>query len=169
MNRFFAVLLFSLGLATVPAGAADTSAMPSSEPIFAATLADMSGEPLPLSTLKGRVTVLNFWATWCTPCRNEIPHLIESYETYSPRGVIFLGAAVEDGTEAVQTFAKSYGMNFPLAIAGRERGIALLQALGNRIAGLPYTVVLDRHGNVVAVRRGVMTSDRLRQILDPLL
>lgn len=169
MKTCIGILAMLFSLAVVPAIAADTAAMPSAEPIFAATLADLGGKPVPLATLQGKVTVLNFWATWCTPCRNEIPHLVESFEKYSPRGVMFLGAAVEDDVETVQTFAKSYGMNFPLVMAGRDQGITLLQALGNRIAGLPFTVVLDRQGNVVAVRRGVMTSARLQQILDPLI
>lgn len=168
MNRIFAVLLFFLGLAAGPGLAAD-AALPAAEPIFAATLTDLEGRQVPLTTLRGKVTVLNFWATWCMPCRNEIPHLVESFDKYSPRGVAFLGAAVEDDVETVRAFAKSYGMNFPLVMAGRDQGIALLQSLGNKIAGLPFTVILDRQGNVVAVRRGVMTSSRLQQILDPLL
>lgn len=161
-------LLLLLGLSAAPALGAD-AAMPSAEPVFAATLTDLQGKPVALAELKGKVTVLNFWATWCTPCRNEIPHLVEGYNHYASRGVLFLGAAVEDNAEAVATFAKAYNINYPLAMAGREQGIALLQALGNKIAGLPYTLVLDRQGKVVAVKRGVMTTERLRQILDPLL
>jgi thiol-disulfide isomerase/thioredoxin len=169
MSRYIVWLAFLLGLAVPSAFAADAAALPAAEPIFAATLADLDGRPVALAELKGKVVVLNFWATWCTPCRTEIPHLVEGYDRYAPRGVAFLGAAVEDSAETVSAFAKTYGINYPLAMAGREKGIALLQALGNKIAGLPFTVVLDRQGGVVAVKRGVMTSARLQQILDPLL
>ncbi|MCE5181468.1 MAG: TlpA family protein disulfide reductase [Betaproteobacteria bacterium] len=146
-----------------------TEAMPSSAPIFAATLADLDGKPMALAELKGKVVVLNFWARWCSPCRTEIPHLIDGQKKYGPRGVVFIGAAVEDQAESVRDFAKAYEINYIVAMAGSDRGIALLRALGNKVAGLPFTAVLDRQGNVVATKRGVLTPERLQQILDPLL
>lgn len=149
--------------------AAELESMPSAGPVFAATLADFDGKPVPLTELKGKLVVLNFWATWCGPCRTEIPHLIEAHEKYSPRGVVFMGAAVEDNADAVRDFGKAYGINYTVTMAGKDQGIALLRVLGNKIAGLPFTLVLDRNGNIVAVKRGIMTPARLQQILDPLL
>lgn len=148
--------------------AAEIEPMPSAEPVFAATLADFDGKPVPLAELKGKLVVLNFWATWCGPCRIEIPHLVEAQEKYGPHGVVFMGAAVEDNADAVRDFGKAYGIAYPVAMAGKEKGIALLRALGNKIAGLPFTIVLDRQGNIVAAKRGIMTPARLQQILDPL-
>lgn len=147
--------------------AADT--LPSSDPIFSAVLTDLEGKPVSLAEYKGKLVVVNFWATWCAPCRTEIPYLEEGYKKYGPRGVVFLGAAVEDDPAFVKDFAKANGITYPLAMAGKEKGIALLQLLGNRIAGLPYTVVIDRHGGVLAVKRGILTPQRLQQILDPAL
>jgi thiol-disulfide isomerase/thioredoxin len=164
------IYLFALGLVLMAGTsvAAETESMPSADPLFAATLADFDGKPVPLAGLKGRLVVLNFWATWCGPCRMEIPHLIEAQEKYGPRGIVFIGAAVEDNADSVRDFGKAYGINYTVAMAGKDQGIALLRALGNKIAGLPFTVVLDRHGNIVAVKRGIMTPALMQQILDPL-
>ena len=164
---YFIALLFSL--ATGAPAAAEIEAMPSADPVFAATLAGFDGKPVPLAELKGKLAVLNFWATWCGPCRMEIPHLIEAQEKYGPRGIVFMGAAVEDNAVPVRDFANAYGINYTIAMAGKDQGISLLRALGNKIAGLPFTIVLDRQGNIVAVKRGIMTPARLQQILDPLL
>jgi thiol-disulfide isomerase/thioredoxin len=155
--------------AEAPAKPVAAESMPSSDPIFAAVLADFDGQPVALAELKGKVVVLNFWATWCTPCRTEIPHLEEGHRKYGPRGVMFIGAAIEDNADSVRDFVKAYGITYPVAMAGKDKGITLLQAINNKIAGLPYTVVLDRQGNVVAAKRGILTPARLQQILDPLL
>lgn len=155
--------------AEAPARPAAADAMPSSDPIFAAVLAGLDGKPVALAELKGKVVVLNFWATWCAPCRTEIPHLEDGHRKYGPRGVVFIGAAVEDNADSVRDFTKAYGITYAVAMAGKEKGIALLQSLNNKIAGLPYTVVLDRQGNVVAAKRGILTPARLQQILDPLM
>jgi len=164
------IYLFALGLVLMAGTsvAAETASMPSADPLFAATLADFDGKPVPLADLKGKLVVLNFWATWCGPCRMEIPHLIEAQEKYGPRGIVFIGAAVEDNADSVRDFGKAYGINYTVAMAGKDQGIALLRALGNKIAGLPFTIVLDRQGNIVAVKRGIMTPALMQQILDPL-
>ena len=175
MIRF--VYLFVLGLilmagAALMVGAsvaAEMQAMPSADPVFAATLADFDGKPVALAELKGKLVVLNFWATWCGPCRTEIPHLIEAQEKYGPRGIVFMGAAVEDNADSVRNFVKTYGITYTVVMAGTDQGIALLRALGNQIAGLPFTIVLDRQGNIVAAKRGIMTPALMQQILDPLL
>ena len=175
MTRF--VYWLALGLvfmagAALMAGAsiaAEMESMPSAAPVFAATLVDFDGKPVPLAELKGKLVVLNFWATWCGPCRTEIPHLIEAQEKYGPHGVVFIGAAVEDKADSVRDFGKAYGINYTLAMAGKDQGIALLRALGNKIAGLPFTIVLDRQGNIVAAKRGIMTPALLQKTLDPLL
>ena len=163
--------LFALGFVLMAGSSAavEMESMPSSDPIFAATLADFDGKPVPLAELKGKLVVLNFWATWCGPCRTEIPHLIEAQEKYAPRGFVFLGAAVEDNADSVRDFSKAYGINYTVVMAGKDQGIALLRSLGNKIAGLPFTIVLDRQGNIVAAKRGIMTPALMRQILDPLL
>jgi thiol-disulfide isomerase/thioredoxin len=136
----------------------------SSSPIYQATFDDLTGQPVALERLRGKVAVVNFWATWCPPCRKEIPDLIEAQEKYREHDVAFLGIAVEDNRELVQEFARAYNINYPL-VAGRDAGIALLQKLGNQAAGLPYTLVLDTQGRIVDTRRGPMSAARLEQAL----
>lgn len=140
----------------------------SSAPLYQASFNDLSGQPVALEQLRGKVSVVNFWATWCPPCRKEIPDLVEAQERYRERGVAFLGIAVEDNNSLVQDFARVYGINYPLA-SGREKGIALLQKLGNQAAGLPFTLVLDAQGNIVDTRRGPMSAARLAQALQTAL
>ncbi|MEN6584571.1 MAG: TlpA disulfide reductase family protein [Sulfuricella sp.] len=142
--------------------AAETSA--TSAPLYAATFLGLDGQPVSLSQLRGKVAVVNFWATWCPPCRKEMPDLAAAYTKYHDRGVAFIGIAVEDNTELVQEFARAYKIEFPLA-TGKAEGIALLQTLGNSVAGLPYTLVLDTQGNVVDRKRGPISPDRLEQAL----
>jgi thiol-disulfide isomerase/thioredoxin len=163
------LLVLLLGLVAAPVVAAETEAMPSSSPAFAVTFKTLEGKPMTLAEWKGRIVVLNFWATWCSPCRTEIPHLEAGRKKYASRGVVFIGAAIEDGADAVRDFAKANGISYPVLMAGSDNGIALLQALGNKVAGLPFTIVLDRQGNVVAVKLGILTPMRLQQILEPLL
>lgn len=140
---------------------------PPSAPIFAATLDNLEGKPLPLADFRGKPLVLNFWATWCPPCRKEIPELIEFHNRYVSRGVTLIGIAVEDKARVAE-FVAATPIPFPVLV-GRDQGIALLQALGNQSAGLPYTVVLDRQGNIVFTKRGALTRERLEQVIAPLL
>ena len=169
MTRLVYLFVLIISLTAGASGAAEMESMPSADPVFAATMADFDGKPVPLAELKGKLVVLNFWATWCGPCRTEIPHLIEAEKKYGPRGIVFIGAAVEDNADSVRDFGKAYGITYTVAMAGKEKGIALLRALGNKIAGLPFTIVLDRQGNIVAAKRGIMTPALMQQILDPLL
>ena len=159
MKKIFALLSLCLTLQGVQA--AD---MPSSDPLYDAVFSGLDGQPFALSRLKGKVAVVNFWATWCTPCRKEIPDLVAAYAQYRERGVEFVGVAVEDGAEKVHEFARASGITYPLA-TGKELGITLMQQLDNKVAGLPFTLVLDAAGNVVAKRIGLMDSARLDKAL----
>lgn len=137
---------------------------PSSAPILAASLVDLDGQPLALSRLQGKVVVVNFWATWCGPCRQETPELISVHAKYGKEGVEFIGIAVEDNAERIKDFVRAYGIDYPV-VMGKDKGIELLQALGNRAAGLPYTLVLDAQGGIVAAKRGRMDAERLEKAL----
>lgn len=125
------------------------------------------GRVLQLDTLKGRPAVINFWATWCPPCREELPLLVKFHKRYGKKAG-FLGLAVEDNVEFVGEYARAYGLKYPIA-AGREPAIALMQALGNEKAGMPYTVVLDAEGRVVYSKRGLVKIKDLDEALAPLL
>lgn len=161
------VMILLLALLLSPAAVA-AETVPTSAPVYAAAFLGMDDRTVNLSQLRGKVAVVNFWATWCPPCRKEIPDLVAAYAKYQAKGVAFIGIAVEDDRDLVQEFARAYEINFPLA-SGKEQGIALMQALGNNVAGLPYTLVLDSRGNIVAVRRGPISPDRLEQALQEAL
>lgn len=162
MKRVILLLLMCL---TQGVQAEDTL---SSAPLYEASFNDLAGQPVALERLRGKVAVVNFWAPWCPPCRKEIPDLIEVHAQYRERGVAFLGIAVEDNSELVQGFARASGIDYPLVI-GKEQGIALMQKLGNQLAGLPFTLVLDAQGNIVANRRGKMNAARLEEALQAAL
>ena len=132
----------------------------STAPLFAATLADTQDRPVALDKFKGRPLVVNFWARWCGPCRQEIPHLVSERARLKDTGLEVVGIAIEDKVEAVRDFAKAYDMDYPVLIA-KDQGIPLMQALGNSRAGLPYTLVLDRRGKVIASKLGPMTQDEM--------
>ncbi|MDO9227640.1 MAG: TlpA disulfide reductase family protein [Pseudomonadota bacterium] len=146
------------------------------EPInfYAATTAAFAqpgGGSLKIDNLKGRPAVVNFWATWCPPCREELPLLVKVHARYTKKygdKLGFLGLAVEDNVEFVGEYARAYGLEYPIA-AGREPAIALMQALGNKQAGMPYTVVLDGDGRVVYAKRGLVKEKDLDRALAPLL
>ena len=128
--------------------------MPSSAPLFAATLNDLDDKPVALERYKGKPLIVNFWARWCDPCRAEIPELIKFRNAHKGK-VEVLGIGIEDKAEPAKEFAKAYDMDYPVFVA-KEQGIPLMQALGNTKAGLPYTLFIDRHGNVIQRKMGVV-------------
>lgn len=152
-------LVFSLA-----AAAAD---FPDAGKLFAATFDGLDGKPVALADYQGKPLVLNFWATWCAPCRKEIPDLIAIHKQFSGRGVALVGIAVEEA-DKLADFVKEQGIGYPIAV-GREKGIWLLQTLGNKAAVLPYTVVIDRDGKIVFSKRGAVSRERLEALLEPLL
>ena len=128
--------------------------MPSSAPLFAATLNDLDDKPVALERYKGKPLIVNFWARWCGPCRAEIPELIKFRNAHKGK-VEVLGIGIEDKAEPAKEFAKAYDMDYPVFVA-KEQGIPLMQALGNTKAGLPYTLFIDCHGNVIQRKMGVV-------------
>ena len=137
---------------------------PSSAPLYAATFTGLDGRQVNLAQLQGKVVVVNFWATWCPPCLKEMPVLVAAYAKHQNQGIAFIGIAVDDDTELVKKFAREHKVNFPLA-TGKEKSIVLMQTLGNSMAGLPYTLVLDAQGNIVATKLGAISPARLEQAL----
>ena len=128
-----------------------------------ATLVDLAGKPRQLAEWEGRILVLNFWATWCAPCREEIPLLMAARSKYASTGVEIVGIAIDNAAK-VRDFSTSFKISYPILVAEAD-GLDLMRKLGNSAGGLPYTVVADRQGNVVHRKLGAFTQEDLDAIL----
>ena len=150
-----------IGLALFDRAPADASAL------LALTLPDPSGRPQPLSQWQGKVLVVNFWATWCGPCREEMPDLVRAQKEYGAKGLQIVGIAADDA-DKVQQFAKEIELNYP-ALIGGYAAIDLSKDLGNSLVALPFTLVVDRHGKVAYTHLGPVKPDKLRDVIIKLL
>jgi thiol-disulfide isomerase/thioredoxin len=147
--------------------ATDVPAQDPGEVLLAARLNDPTGQPQALAQWQGKVLVVNFWATWCPPCLKEIPEFVRLQQRYGPKGVQFVGIAIDD-LNRVLGFMAHNSMNYPVLMAERE-GLDLARAAGNRLGGLPFTVVIDRQGRAARVELGVLDEQKLAPFLDQLL
>jgi thiol-disulfide isomerase/thioredoxin len=150
-----------IGLALFDRAPADASAL------LALTLPDPSGRPQPLSQWQGKVLVVNFWATWCGPCREEMPDLVRAQKEYGAKGLQIVGIAADDA-DKVQQFAKEIQLNYP-ALIGGYAAIDLSKDLGNSLVALPFTLVVDRQGKVAYTHLGPVKPDKLRDVITKLL
>jgi cytochrome c biogenesis protein CcmG/thiol:disulfide interchange protein DsbE len=108
------------------------------------TLQDLKGNQVSLSDFKGKVVVLDFWATWCPPCVKEIPHFIELYEQYKDRGFAMVGISLDrKGISVVKSFALKYQVNYPILMADGQ-----VQKAYGGIPSIPTTFVIDKAGNI---------------------
>jgi thiol-disulfide isomerase/thioredoxin len=115
----------------------------------------------------GKVVILNFWATWCPPCRKETPTFVELQEKYARAGAQFVGIAI-DKKAAVQDFMDTYGVNYPMLI-GENNAINISKKFGNRFGALPYTVIIDRQGHINLVHRGGISQELAESTIKHLL
>ena len=132
--------------------------------LLAVSLPDLDGRQQPLSQWKGQVLVVNFWATWCAPCREEMPHFIKAQADHGSKGLQFVGIAVDDAAK-VKQFAQEIGLNYP-ALIGGYGAMELSKTLGNSVMALPYTIVVDRQGQVVMNHLGPVKPEQLERVLD---
>ena len=130
-------------------------------------LPDPGGKEQRLDQWRGKVVVVNFWATWCAPCREEMPEFIKAQQQYGPKGLQFVGIAV-DQADKVEQFAKEIGLNYP-ALIGGFGAMELSKTLGNNLMALPFTVVLDRKGAVIHTQLGELKPAKLQSIITQLL
>ena len=139
---------------------------PAGNILRAVSLADLAGKRRHMSEWQGRVLLCNFWATWCAPCREEIPLLMSAREKYAPNGVEIIGIAIDNAAK-VREFSESLGIHYPVLLAEAD-GLDLMRKLGNSTGGLPYTVVADRQGRVVYRKLGSLKQGEVDEILRPL-
>ena len=129
---------------------------------YAVSLPDLAAKPQAIGQWRDRVLVVNFWATWCDPCREEIPGLIRSQVRSSSKNVQVVGIAL-DSPDKVSAFAKSAGINYPVILGGLD-GFKLSELVGNKSGALPYTVFIAPQGTQARGHLGIVSDalfDRL--------
>jgi peroxiredoxin len=121
------------------------------------TLPDMKGKEFQLSSFKGKAVVIDFWATWCEPCKIEMPWLVDLQKKYGPQGLQILGVAMDDADEqTIQAFAHKMGVNYPVL-----KGTEAVADLYGGLDGLPATFFVDRSGKIVDVAVGLTNQSVL--------
>lgn len=128
-------------------------------------LRDPDGQLISSADFEGDVLVVNFWATWCPPCRREIPGFTEVQEELGPEGLTIVGISLDEApVEAVQTFAEDYGVNYPVVMGNAK----VVQDFGG-VRVLPTTYFIDREGQVRNVHKGYLSKRGLKQTIRKLL
>ncbi len=136
----------------------------SARPAF--ELPGITGEQHSISDWDGDILAINFWATWCQPCKDEIPEFVELQSKYRDQGVTFVGVAI-DQVAAVSDFVDRYAVNYPILV-GEQAAIEVSRAYGNQIGALPYTAFVDRKGTIVHVHRGRLPLEQAEALLQEL-
>lgn len=131
-----------------------------SEALWASTAFGINDQPIALIKYRNQPMVVNFWARWCPPCRDEIPDFILAQRQFQKQGVQLIGIGIEDEAAPVGEFVREYGITYPVLVA-KEQGLPLMAALGNPQGALPFTIVIDRQGYVVARKIGRMSKSEM--------
>lgn len=154
----------ALGLGLAAWHAARPPAPAAGAALFSASFPDPDGRTVDLSRFKGHVLVVNFWATWCAPCVEEMPELQQIAREYASRGVTVIGVGI-DNPAAIRRFRDEFGIDFVLLAAGAG-GSELARQLGNPSGALPFTLLLDAEGRPGLRRLGRFKAEELRAWLE---
>jgi len=130
------------------------------------TLKDVEGKDVSLQSFKGKVIVLDFWATWCGPCKVEIPRFIEFQQKYGSKGLQIVGISVDDTADKLVPYVKEMGMNYPVL---QGLGHDAVQDAYGPILGIPVSVMISRDGKVCATHTGLTGKDVFEQEIQSLL
>jgi peroxiredoxin len=124
------------------------------------TLEDLAGDKVSLSDYRGDVVLINFWATWCPPCRAEIPDLEAAYRTWGGNGLVVLGLSTDESREQVQAFVDEFGVTYPVLLDSEAK---IMQTY--RARGLPTSVLVDRDGVIQVRHIGYLAAEQLNDYL----
>ena len=127
------------------------------------SLPSLSGGKISLQDYRGKLVLLNFWASWCPPCRAEIPGFIKIQKAYQDKPFVIIGAALEDKRDA-ETFAKDIGINYPIAF-GVEPVHDAASAYGDPDGALPYSVLISPDQKILAVYAGFLSEEKLTSLI----
>jgi thiol-disulfide isomerase/thioredoxin len=129
------------------------------------TLKDMHGTDVRLDSFGGKILIVNFWATWCGPCKAEIPDLVALQEKYKD-DLVVLGISVDDTAEQIKPYAKEYAVNYAMLVGNKREDVQ--EALGPLVA-VPVSVIIDRDGHVVRRHTGMATKEQFETEIKALL
>jgi thiol-disulfide isomerase/thioredoxin len=127
-------------------------------------LTDLNKQTVKLSSYRGKPVLLNFWATWCAPCRDETPHLVQLQDEYRGQGLQLIGVSLDDDPEPVRPFADEFHINYPIVVGNAQ----LADRFGG-ILGLPVTFLVGCDGNIAGRHIGELNFTDLEAELKPLL
>lgn len=157
IGTVFALVGVGLGLKKFePAPASDIAA----QQLFALTLKDAKATPQALKQWQGKFLVVNFWATWCKPCVEEMPELVQLQNDLAANNVQLLGLGI-DTPSNIAEFAQKYQISYPVFAAGMD-GTKLSQAMGNKAGGLPFTALISADGKILKTYSGKLKMPELR-------
>ncbi len=168
MYRGLAVLLAAVVLLGPAAAAPGLDPMSSRPAAPALRLPGLDGVKHGLQEWRGRVLLVNFWASWCAPCQSEITNLVRWQRHYAERGLQIVGVGMDDDRR-LRNVQRSLGINYPVLVAGPGRAALLLADWGNSQRYVPYTVVMDRRGRVVSRQFGELDQETFEEVVLPLL
>jgi peroxiredoxin len=160
-----------LGVVELPAELNTTGASPATEvgrtpPDF--VLETTSGEKLRFSELRGQPVLVNFWASWCTPCRQEMPEIVRASDQHAGGGLVVLAVNLQENAEQIEEFADDFGMAFPIVI-DRTGQVADAWRIGGPVEGIPASYFIDADGVVRARSFGPLTAESLDEHLQTIL
>ena len=133
---------------------------------FKFSFKDADGKKVSLSQFKGKVIVLDFWATWCVPCKAEIPGFIELQKKYGRQGLQIIGLSVDDSQSMAKKYSDEMKMNYPILLADGKEDI--LRAY-DPIRSIPVSIIIDREGRIVSRHLGIASMDVFEKEIAPLL
>ena len=127
---------------------------------------DLEGKPHALNEWKGKILIVNFWATWCPPCLEEMPEFVKLQNELGPKGLQFIGILTDDEADAARAFLKDKPLNYPV-LDGGIGGRQLTEKLGDKAGVLPVSVVFDPQGKRIHTELGIFTRDEVLEKIKP--